>query len=98
MLFELSEEEIVRVVRRREGYTLIKALWKERVSRGIMVLAVLSLSVAFVFSSIDKYDGWDSVFIGIGMLLWLLFAKRIGRKCKKDGVNLLRDFKILIED
>lgn len=98
MLFELSEEEIVRVVRRREGYTLLKALLKERVSRVIMAVVLASFIVGFVLSVLGNYDVWVSTCLVVGGLSFLTFVKRTYRVCKRDVVNLLRDMKILIED
>ncbi len=91
MQFECSEEEIVRIVRRREGYSLWKSYWKSPLSRGILCLLILTLVAAMILSMLD-ISRWSAVPAGIAVILVLIFNKRLHRTCRGDAMKVLLDY------
>ncbi len=91
MLFECSEEEIVRMVRRREGYSLWKSYWKNPLSKGLFIVMLVLVTLSIILSSLNL-SGWSIISLGVTMAVLIMFMKRLNRTCRNDGLKLLFEY------
>jgi hypothetical protein len=86
MQFECSDEEIVRIVRRREGYSLFKSYWKNPLSKGIIIIAFSFMTTSLILSEIPSISHWWTLgFGGLSLITWFYLAKRLWGTCKYDA-------------
>jgi hypothetical protein len=98
MQFEVSEEEVVRIVRRREGYSLLKSFWKSPLSKGLIIVGFSTLIVTFILNTVDASKWCSEIISGISLVTWLILIKRIYGRCRSDAKTLLFALKDKIQD
>ncbi len=90
MLSDCSEEEIVSIVRKRERYSLTRAMWAERYPRLILEVNLALLLLAAITSILElKGVGVKILYIAT-ILSYGYLIRRIWKKCRKDGISLLK--------
>lgn len=89
MQFECSEEEIVRIVRRREGYSLWKSFWASPLSKGLIISTSLLFGVGVVFSVLELPSIISTPPIAAAALLYGILSRRLFTTCRKDARKLI---------
>jgi hypothetical protein len=89
MQFECSEEEVVRIVRRREGYSLWKAYWKSPLSKGLIIVTTILLFGSIVLAELGFSNWVHQPPLIAACILYGVLVKRLFATCKRDARSLL---------
>jgi hypothetical protein len=101
--FEVSEEEVVRIVRRREGYSLMKSFVRSKLSMGMVVVnsaLLLSIVVFSMFTdqvySVSRIGLPVCALVATILYMWMVY--RLFKHCHGDAKILLYTIKETIKD